>query len=46
MVFFGSSNGLPAKPSWDFEPDQQELVLGHSVATAGDINAMAMVSAT
>jgi hypothetical protein len=38
MIFLGSSNGLPAEPSWCFEPDQEKLVFGHSVATAGDVN--------
>lgn len=38
FVFYGSATGLPEKPSWAFESNQHDFFLGHSVATAGDIN--------
>ena len=38
MVFYGSAKGLPNRISWSFEPHERSMFLGHSVATAGDIN--------
>lgn len=38
MVFLGSPSGLSSKPDWTFESNQEEAYLGHSVATAGDLN--------
>ncbi len=37
-VYYGSSTGLPAKPSWKVESDQAGAYLGYSVSTAGDVN--------
>lgn len=37
-VYFGSSSGLPASPSWTVEANQAFAVLGVSVSSAGDVN--------
>ena len=38
FVFYGGPAGLGRLPAWTFEPDQPHFFLGHSVATAGDLN--------
>jgi hypothetical protein len=38
FVYLGSSSGLGASPAWTVESDQAGAQLGHSVATAGDVN--------
>jgi hypothetical protein len=37
-VYYGSVNGLGASPAWTVESNQAWAYLGHSVATAGDVN--------
>ncbi len=37
-VFHGSASGLAATPAWTVESNQAFAYLGHSVATAGDVN--------
>lgn len=38
LLFYGGPGGLGRQPAWTFEPDQPLFHLGHSVATAGDVN--------
>ncbi len=38
LVFHGSPRGLGLQPAWAFEPNQVNFLLGHSVASAGDVN--------
>ena len=38
FVYHGSSDGLAPLPSWTGEINVQDASLGHSVATAGDVN--------
>jgi hypothetical protein len=37
-LYLGSDAGLATTPEWTFASDQDEAVLGQSVATAGDVN--------
>ncbi|RPI32968.1 MAG: hypothetical protein EHM70_07495, partial [Chloroflexota bacterium] len=37
-VYYGSENGLSAKPAWTAESDQVNSRFGSSVGTAGDVN--------
>lgn len=39
LLFLGSASGLGPAPAWTKEGDQAEARCGHSVATAGDVNA-------
>lgn len=38
LVFNGSRDGLPDRPSWVFESNQEETGVGHSVSGVGDLN--------
>jgi hypothetical protein len=38
FVYHGSALGLSTTPSWQVESNQAQAVLGHSVASAGDVN--------
>jgi non-specific serine/threonine protein kinase/serine/threonine-protein kinase len=38
FLYLGAAQGVTAGPVWSFESDQAEARLGHSAATAGDIN--------
>ena len=38
LGFYGSKDGLAGKPSWVFESDQEQLGVGHSVYSVGDID--------
>jgi hypothetical protein len=37
-VYYGSASGLSASPSWTYENDEEGSLLGHGVASAGDVN--------
>ncbi|MFN3939289.1 MAG: hypothetical protein ACK4IY_01800 [Chitinophagales bacterium] len=38
-AFYGSPTGLPAFPSWSYESNQINALLGNQVSDAGDVNA-------
>jgi len=38
LVFHGGRGGLGLKAAWTFEADRPRFYVGHSVATAGDVN--------
>jgi signal transduction histidine kinase len=38
LVFHGGPQGLAMEPAWTFESNRETFFVGHSVATAGDLN--------
>jgi hypothetical protein len=38
FLFCGSAGGMQATPSWTYESNQFQALLGYSVASAGDVN--------
>jgi signal transduction histidine kinase len=38
LVFHGGPQGLALDPAWTFESNRETFFVGHSVATAGDLN--------